>query len=525
MPAGVSKRLPFSLLICLRGVIPIRNLNDIRAGVIREDGLTYPGKSVIDYINEPAFESSKGEILDFILDIEKASLLMLRKQGILSESDAARLAEQLRVFPAEQLRAMKFDREYAEDMFFAVEKMLGDLAGGSASNLHLGRSRNDMMRTVNKMNIRARFFELCVRTEDFIEIILAMAEHYAGLLMPGYTHTQQAQPLTLGHYLLGVAEMLQRDLNRLRNEFSVIQLCPMGAGALTTTSFPIDRAVMCELLGFDQVMVNSYDAVCSSDFLTGAAAAVSVLCGDLGRFVMHLHVWSAMEYGILKPGRAYIGISSMMPQKRNPSTLEHVRAGLSECVGQAAAVTVMNHNCEFEGNIDVVDSPDVLCGLLEKAGANIDLLGRICATMDFDEDLLRRRTLGSFAVMTDFADFLVQKEHIEYRMAHAIASRAVDACLSTGRDLSGLDEAVINDAFFSVTGRRASFTYAEALSALDASVCAERHNARGGTSKKAVSDMLRDLSAAFEKDKSWLEQVRNRLDSCKALLEREINNL
>lgn len=475
-------------------------------------------------INEPAFEDSKDKTLDYILDIEKASLLMLEKQHIISTAEASKLAGQLRRFPVKELREKTFSCEYAEDMFFAVEKMLGDLAGGSASNLHLGRSRNDMMRTVNKMKIREGFVNLFQKLDEFIEIILAMAKHYAALLMPGYTHTQQAQPLTLGHYLLGLAEILQRDFDRLRHEFAIIQLCPMGAGALTTTSFPVDREMICELLGFNHVLINSYDAVCSSDFLTGSASALSVLCSDLGRFVMHLHVWSAAEYGFLQPGRAYIGISSMMPQKRNPSTLEHIRARLSECIGQAITVQVMNHNCEFEGNIDIVDSPSVLCDLCEKACQNIDLLGRICATMEFDDSILRSRLNGSFTVMTDFADFLVQREKIEYRTAHGIASRIVDLCARDNKNLQDLDEFLITEAFAGVTGHKPSFDYAEVLEILDASACAEKHNVTGGTSSRAIAEMLSLMQERYRDDHHWLENVEEQLIASKARLESSIMN-
>ena len=316
--------------------IPMRTLEEIRSQVTGADGETYPGKSVVDYINRPAFDASKGLALDYILEIEKTSLLMLSRQKILSEAETALLAAALCRFPADEIRAMAYDRDYAEDMFFAVERKLDELSAGRASDLHLGRSRNDMMRTVDKMLVRHQFLTLFDALTDLIETLLAMARRYSALLMPGYTHSQQAQPLTLGHYLLGLTEILFRDLERLKLEFSVVQLCPMGAGALTTTSFPIDRKLLADRLGFDGLLLNSCGAVSSSDALTGSASAVAVLCENLGRFVMQLHVWSSVEYGILRPGRAYVGISSMMPQKRNPSTLEHVRCGLSECVGGAA---------------------------------------------------------------------------------------------------------------------------------------------------------------------------------------------
>lgn len=508
-----------------KGMITIRNLDEIREEVLKADGSVYPGSSVVDYINRPSYEASKGNVLDYILDIQKASLVMLLKQKILPREGAISLATALQHFPSDELRSKAFDRDYAEDMFFAVEKKLGDVAGGSASNLHLGRSRNDMMRTVNKMQVREQFLEMCHRLTDLIEVLLAMAKQHADTLMPGYTHTQQAQPLTLGHYLLGLVEMLRRDIARLKNEFNTIQLCPMGAGALTTSSFPIDRQLLCDLLGFDHVMTNSYDAVCSGDFLTGTAAAVSVLCGDIGRFVMHLHVWSAVEYDVLKPGRAYIGISSMMPQKRNPSTLEHIRVGLSECLGKAMAVQVMNHNCQFEGNIDIVDSSVVLCELIENASRNILLLRNICATMDFDKDLLRRKTQNSFTVMTDFADFLVQREHIEYRQAHAAASKVVDICLSTGKTLRDLDEAIINDAFMTVTGRKPSFGFDEARTALDAAACAEKHDVNGGTSQRAIAEMLAEQCDEHEKDRLWLCEVDNQLHEKKSLLSNMICNV
>lgn len=493
------------------------------AGKIRAlDGTSYPGNTTVEIINKPAFEKAKGTELDYIMEVEKASFLMLCQTDILKENSRAQLAKALMRFPYNEVRAMPYDKDYAEDMFFAVEKKLSENAGECATNLHLGRSRNDMMRTVNKMLIRQKLIELHEKLNDLVEVLIALAYEHVDTLMPGYTHTQQAQPTTLAHYLSGLIHVLERDTQRVQNAINTIQLCPMGAGALTTTSFAIDRQMLCSLLGFSDVMENSYDAVCSSDFLTEPAAALGILAGNLGRFVMHLHVWSAQEYNFLKQSRAYVGISSMMPQKRNPSTVEHIRTNLSDCVGKSFTLQVINHNCEFEGNIDICVAPGMLCEVLTEACQSITLLTHICATLEVDKKTLQSRVMESFTVMTDFADLLVKKEGIDYRNAHHIASYLVDMCCTENRTLSGIDDILVKRAFFHVMQREMQISFEEVQKVLDARNSVTSHQVPGGPSEISTRHMLDGSMRTLDKNEIWIEHLKEKLTISHATLERSV---
>ena len=237
------------------------DLQQMRSQVIASEGNCYPARSMAEFVHAPSFERGRGASFDFQMQIQKASLVMLSEEGILSEEETARIQQALATFPAEEVRNAPFDVREAEDMFFLIEKRLMELAGECASNLHVGRSRNDIGSAQARFTLRNGLLKLIESLNHLTEGLIAFAREHADTLMLAYTHTQQAQPTTLGHYFSGVIQMFQRDGRRLRAAYHTVNMSPMGAGAITTSGFPLNRETMRRLLGFDGVMENAYDCI------------------------------------------------------------------------------------------------------------------------------------------------------------------------------------------------------------------------------------------------------------------------
>lgn len=476
-----------------------RSLEHIREEVLRQDGSRFPGRSVVEQYLKSGFEADKGDFLDDLIEIEKASFIMLCEQDILPVDQRLSIRYVLTSLNPQSLRDRAYDAAQGEDMYFVLETHLINAAGNCAANLHLGRSRNDLVRTASKMGIRRNLSYVIDALLQFAEVLLAFARHHQKTLCLEYTHTQQAQPATVGHYIAGLLQSMLRNLRRLEVAYSLEQTCPLGAGALTTSGFPINRQRLAGLLGFDAVAENSYDAISSCDFLCEPAAALAVLMVDLGRFMQHLHVWAAAEYGYLQMGNAYTGISSMMPQKRNPCVLERMRATASLVLGKCHACMIAQHNTEWEGNLEIATTPSLINESLKQSRDLLYLLRNQMATLALDEALLNKRTMESYAVMTELADALVRNTGVDYRTAHHIVSALVDECTSQRLLVSEITAEHIARHFRAVTCRDINIPAEILLQSLDARRCVETRAVCGGPAAEALDAALDKLEHRLDK--------------------------
>jgi argininosuccinate lyase len=271
-------------------------------------------------------------------------------------------------------------------------------------------------------------------TTEARQVLLELAAAHTETLMPAYTHTQPAQPTTLAHYLLGAVEFLGRDIQRLRAAFATINRNPLGACAITTTGFPIDRNYTARLLGFEGLQVNSYGAIAAIDYVCETASVVAVLMVNLSKLVQDLLLWCMEEFGFLRLSDAYVQTSSIMPQKRNPVGLEHTRILASKAFSQAQAVLACAHNTPFG---DIVDNEDDLQPLVfsmcADASRALRLFTGLMSHAEVNREQMRRRASGSFLTVTELADTLVREEGISFQAAHRLVAAAVQA---TGREYS-----------------------------------------------------------------------------------------
>jgi argininosuccinate lyase len=372
------------------------------------------------------FADAQRYFLDALLEIHYAHTLMLARQGIIPLAAARKCLEGLDSLDRAELALASYDGKY-EDLFFHVEAALERACGvENAGHMHTARSRNDIDITQYRMRLRREILHLVSAVDALRKLLLSTARDHVATVMPGYTHTQPAQPTTLAHYLLAVIEMLGRDEKRLQAAFATVNRNPLGACAITTTGFPIDRQFTTELLGFEGLQLNSFGAIAATDYITETAGAIATAMVNLGKVTQDFLLWSTAEFGFLRLTDAWVQISSIMPQKRNPVAFEHTRILASKALGQAQAVFVASHNTPFG---DIVDSEDDLQPLVFAMTADalraLRLLTGVVAGCEVNVARMAERSNADFLSVTELADTLVRSEPMSFRDAHHIVSAAV----------------------------------------------------------------------------------------------------
>ena len=460
----------------------------------------FPHPVYAETVLAPLFEGVKRHHAEDMDRINRAHLVMLAETGILSRDDAVRIAGALRAIAAEtDIAALTYDGAH-EDYFFLVEhelrRRLGDLGGA----LHTARSRNDMDHTLFRMALRERGARLMAQLAHLAEQLIDKAGAERDTLIVGYTHGQPAQPTTFGHYLGAVIEVLLRDAARLDAALDALERCPMGAAAITTSGFPIDRARVAALLGFEGPALNAYGCIAAVDYVTGLYSAIKLVFLHLGRVVQDLQFWSAFEVGQLRVPDSLVQVSSIMPQKRNPVPIEHMRHLASVTTGRCDMVLSTMHNTPFT---DMNDSE----GEVQQAGyAAFDSGGRMLALMaallpacSIDAARVRRTMDAACVTITELADTLVRVEGLSFRQAHEIAAATARDVIARQAPL-GQGYAAFAQAFAASAGRQTGLTEACFAEAVAPETFVARRDRPGGPAPAALDAALasyRDELAAL----------------------------
>jgi argininosuccinate lyase len=391
------------------------------------DSERFPAPLYVETVLAPNFQDAQRHFLDALIEIHYAHTRMLARQGILTLEEEGTLLGALNKLDRKEIAAAVYDGSH-EDLFFYIERLLEQICGPLAGKMHTARSRNDIAITLYRMTLRREVLDLAGVIAEVRRAVLKLAECHVETVMPAHTHTQPAQPTTLAHYLLAAAEFMARDIARLQQAFGRVNLSPMGACAITTTGFPIDRDLTAELLGFDGLAENSYGAIAAIDYVTESASAVAVAMVNAGKLVQDLLLWSTREFRFVRLTDAYVQSSSIMPQKRNPVALEHARILASRALGEAQAVLTCAHNTPFG---DINDSEDDLQPLVftmfTDASRSLRLLAGLLRTAEVDRARLARRAGADFMTVTELADTLVREASLSFREAHTLVAHAVNA--------------------------------------------------------------------------------------------------
>jgi argininosuccinate lyase len=434
---------------------------------------------------------------------------MLAETGNLAADQAAALLRALAGVAAEGPAAFTYAPQ-VEDLFFAVEARLIKLAGPEAGgNLQIARSRNDLDAVMCRLMLRGQLLAIQDDVIALRMVLLDLATAHMRTIMPGITHTQPAQPTTLAHYLLGVAGPLERDSARLLATWDRVNLSPLGVAAFTTTSFAIDREMTASLLGFDGIVENGYDAVGANDHMLESVHALVNMAGSLSRFVHDLLIWARQEVGILRIDDAFIQISSIMPQKRNPVVLEHIRARIGYVFGDAATVETIVHSSAFGDTVDVEDPIYVpLDRAFDAANAVLVLLTAALGTATFDTGVLATRVSDGYTTTTAMAEGLVREYGLPFRSAHTVLSRAVNRAQTEGEPISA---DLLNEVCEDVLGASIGVSAGFVERALDPWAFVEARSIPGGPAPATVATAIAAARARLTTDDEAIAERRHRI--------------
>jgi argininosuccinate lyase len=413
---------------------------------IQSEGSRFPGKTYSEQLLVPVFNLQRDHLFDVMFDIQRAHVIMLAEQKIIKEAEAASMLAGINKVADTDRKSLSYHPDY-EDLFFMMEAKIGEEIGGElAGKIHIGRSRNDMGIAMYRLVLRRHLLHFIENAIKVGDMLLSKADEHKETYMPAFTHTQPAQPTTLGHYLLAVYDVLERDIGRLWSACRTVNQSPMGAAALTTTGFPISRERMCELLGFDRLIENSYDSVAGADYLLETASAVMICMVNTGRWIQDFLKLVTREFGCLKVADPYVQVSSIMPQKRNPVSLEHSRALASSAYGDALSVIGMVHNTPYGDIVDTEeDAQPHLYRAFYNANRVMKLMYAILATMEADKEKMKEMAGKSCITITELADTLVRDYNLSFRKAYFIASLISKKTLEEKKELYDCDVKDINE--------------------------------------------------------------------------------
>ncbi|NUU77675.1 argininosuccinate lyase [Paenibacillus xylanilyticus] len=459
-----------------------------------------------------------------MMAVNKAHLIMLREQRIIPEQEAIRIASAIQSLPVNKLRTSEYSSS-VEDLFFQVEYELEKLGGECTGNLHVARSRNDMGIAMYRMVLREKLSTAIASGLSLHRSLRNFASRHIHTLIIAHTHTQQAQPTTLAHYICAVGDSLERDLQRLKTAYAGCNRSSLGAAALTTSGFPISRERTAELLAFEGIIENAYDAVSGADYAGEAASAAQLAAVHLGRHVQDLLLWCTQEYGGLLVAASYVQISSIMPQKRNPVSLEHARSLLSSAKGDAATVLGMMHNTPFG---DIVDTEDDMQPYLWRSLNTLEsvyrLLSEIFQSLRVNEALLRERAENSFATVTELADTLVRTEGLSFRQSHSIVSRLVTQLTEFGTPISGLTLEMVQAAVQNMTNIPLALTREKLRESISPRHFVNIRHVRGGPNPDEVHRALSSQAIRLGELEEWSRDVVCRLRSVEGNLDHILND-
>ena len=381
-------------------------------------------REYVSLVLDENFEDAKKLFLLPLMALHDAHLVMLADRGIVSPDDARTLRAALDAVPLDQVRRTVFDGT-DEDLFCHVNRRLVEACGDEvAGRLHTARSRNDIDMVLYRMRQRELVLGLLDASLQLRETLIEVADRNRETIFPAHTHTQPAQPSTIAHYLLAVIEQLERDATRLCAAFATTNRCPLGACAITGTGFDIDRGLTADLLGFDGPTGNTYGSIATVDYLLQNVSAALVTLTGFGRFVQDLLQWCTMEFGYLRLADGYVQPSSIMPQKRNPVSVEHARSIASRAFGEALGVVTAVHNTPFGDIVDTEDDlqPLVFAAFWDATRA-IKLLAAAFRGAEFDKAKLQARAEQGGITLTELADVLSRDHDVPFQVAHKVVAR------------------------------------------------------------------------------------------------------
>jgi len=485
------------------------------------DASVFPDPVYKETVLRPLFDGAKTHHVEGFRAIDRAHLVMLAETGILPREAASRIARALIAIEREIDPAALIYTGEVEDYFFLVEVELRKrLQPDDNGRLHTGRSRNDIDHTLFKLALKPRLDKLASQLRALIAAALTLAEREKATLIVAYTHGQPAQPSTLGHYLSAAIEVMLRDHRRLMQARELIDLCPLGAAAITTSGFPLDRHRTAHLLGFKAPLQNSYGCIAAVDYTTSVFSAVELVFLHLGRLIQDLQFWTAFEVGQVYVPNAFVQISSIMPQKRNPVPIEHLRHLASQTVSRARLVRDVVHNTPFtDMNDSEGETQEAGYQTFESGGRVLDLLAALLPALSVDSRRVAETIRRSCITVTELADTLVRKEGLSFRAAHEIAAAVSRAVVARDGDLPRDGYEPFVEAFRHAAGREPNLSREDFATAASPENFVALRERFGGPGPKALGEALASYRSELTSAEDAAAAIARREDAARRELD------
>lgn len=471
------------------------------------------------YVTSAWLTFARSAYREFCL-VDMAHTVMLNRQGVLAGADTAKILTCLARIWREGPDQLPFDGALGSYLFQVEAWMAGEIGEETAGRMHTGRSRNDQDTCVQRLLLRDRLLGVAQAIIEYQERIIAVAREHAATLMPGYTHLQHAQPVTLGHHFTGEFFVSSRDFHRLQGAFAHTNLNSLGGAALAGTGWPVDREQTASYLGFDGLVLNSRDASgTANEYTAEIAAALSILMVNLGRVASDLYVWSSWEFDLIELADEFCGSSSIMPQKKNPYLLERARGLAGEAIGLVPALlgslkmaTTSDRDAGFSDGADVI-----LPNACTTACNTLEMIGKSVQTMTVKKEVMRRRAGAFWSTASNLADEIVRQKGLSFRSAHQVVARLVRNAIAGGVAPAAVTSEMLDAAAAETVGRPVGMSAELIRQALDPEEFLRTRASAGSVNPVEVLRMVEEAERIIAEEKAWLA---DRTGSIKVSLDR-----
>ncbi len=471
------------------------------------------GNVRVDVANFTSSRKDDTRLAEAVISINKAHVVMLIEQKIIQAQDGATILKALT-----KQSANKLDPN-AEDVHMAVEEaVLTDTGPETGGNLHIAKSRNDQVATAIRMQLRKELQTIMALVLDMQQSLLETANKHVNTIILEYTHLQPAQPVTFAHYLLSHYDALGRDLQRLQSAYERVNLSPLGAGALATTSFPINRKRTAELLGFGDLLENSIDAVGSRDFIVETIAVLTLIAVNLSRIAEDLIVWSSPEFGTVELPDDFTSTSSIMPQKKNPEVLEVIRARASYALGDYVAATAALKSLPTTYNLDFQEITPKLWAATDNLSASLRIFAKLIPNVKVI-NIIEQKAAAGFVGATELANMLVRKHHVAFRTAHKIAGSLVKTLIESKKTLLDATPQLLEKTAKESAALKVTIKVEDLDECTNPRKLVESHKAQGGPSPNEIKRALKTRNQEFTLSKNCITQIEENLEKSQKKLD------
>ncbi len=499
--------------IFLRGVVGSSKVNPLgkesamgKEALVRGRLKKGLAKEVVEWMTLPIWYANHHRLFKPFNHINIAHVIMLQERGLLEPNNARVILSVL--LDLEKGDPARVKPGIGGELYLDLERYIIDQIGEDiGGRMHTGRSRNDLIATGQRMALRDPLDDLLKKFIELRKVILHLAQDHAKSVMPGYTHLQHAQPISLGHYFVAFAYALSRDAWRLENAFQSLDLCPLGTGALAGVTFPIDRYRTASLLGFRDIVPNALDAVASRDYAFDIVSALAMTSCNLSRLSADLYLWNTYEFGFIEMGDEYSEISSIMPQKKNPFILEHCRGRAGHVFGNLMALLTTLKGVPFTHSRDVAgEVMPAVWGALETTSSVVSVLPGLLKSLRFRVGRMKEFSGAYFSTVTDLVDLMVKEKGLSFRTAHHIVAGVVDSMIQKGKTPEDITAQTVDKEAIKIIGHPIKLKESQVRSALLPEACVERRSLPGGTASAEVKRLAEEALEDLFKEEKNLER-------------------